>query len=48
MIYFVDTGILLRAVDRKAAARPDIVEAFRILRARGDQATAKRDARRGG
>ena len=37
MIYFVDTGILLRAVDRKAAARPDIVEAFRILRARGDQ-----------
>lgn len=37
MIYLVDTGILLRAVDRKDAARGDILTAFRVLRGRGDE-----------
>jgi len=36
MIYFVDTGILLRAVDRNDPVRPQIVAAFRVLRNRGD------------
>jgi len=36
MIYLVDTGILLRVVDRRNVACPDIVAAFRLLRSRGD------------
>jgi predicted nucleic acid-binding protein len=36
MRYLVDTGVLLRAADRNDPARPQIVAAFRILRARND------------
>lgn len=36
MIYLVDTGILLRAVDRQAPEFEPIQAAFRALRGRGD------------
>jgi len=36
MLYLVDTGVLLRAIDRHCAEHSSIMQAFRVLRQRRD------------